>query len=70
MSAEKTRIQLRDTRSALHAAIDARCDELAATIDSAELHKVASLERELVGIDAALERWRRDSRSRGGLFFV
>ena len=60
VSAEEARTHLRDARSALHAVIDARCDELAATIDSAELDKVSALERELVGIDAALEGWRTD----------
>ena len=60
-SAEAARAQLRDARSALHAAIDTRCDELGAIIDSAEIAKAASLERELVAVDAALEFWRNDS---------
>ena len=62
-SAEVSRAQLRETRAALHAAIDARCDELATNIDSAEAGKAASLERELVNIDAALEKWRAESRA-------
>ena len=61
VSAEAARAQLRDTRSALHAAIDTRFDELGATIDLAEVDKASCLERELVAVDAALERWRTDS---------
>ena len=57
-TAEATRAQLRDTRSALHAAIDVRCDELGACISAAEASKVAILERELVTVDTLLERWR------------
>ena len=60
-AAEAARSQLRDSRSALHSAIVARCDELAAKIDSTESSKVASLERELVAVDAALEHWRANS---------
>ena len=60
-SAEAARAQLRVARSALHASIDARCDDLAVSIDSAEASKAASLERELVAVDAALERWRAES---------
>lgn len=56
-SAEAARAQLRETRTALHVAIDVRCDELCASIDLAETAKVASLERELVAVDAALDRW-------------
>ena len=51
---------LRETRAALHAAIDARCDELGVNIDSAEANKTSSLERELVVVDAALECWRAE----------
>ena len=60
-AAEAARAQLLQTRSALHAAIDARCDELATKIDSTEASKAAALERELVAVDAALERWRADT---------
>lgn len=60
--AETARSQLRTTRSCLHAAIDTRCDELGAIIDSAEAVKVASLECELVSVDAALECWRTETR--------
>ena len=60
-AAELARAQLQTTRSALHVAIDIRCDELSARIDSAEASKAASLERELVAVDAALERWRTES---------
>ena len=60
-SAETARAKLRETRAALHAAIDARCDELGVNIDSAESIKVAALERELFSVDAALERWRAES---------
>ena len=60
-SAQHARAQLRDARSALHAAIDVRCDELGASIDSAENEKAVSLERELIAIDSALERWRAET---------
>ena len=60
-SAETARAQLCESRAALLAAIDARCDELGASIKSSEARKVASLERELVAVDAALERWRVES---------
>ena len=53
-SAETARAQLCETRAALHAAIDARCDELGANIKSSESRKVASLERELVAESAAV----------------
>ena len=59
--ATTARDQLRETRSALHAAIDARCDELGLDIDTAESGKVVSLERELIAVDAALDRWRVES---------
>ena len=55
------RIHLRDARAALHSAIDARFDRLGADIDSAETTKTAALERELVSVDAALQRWRSES---------
>ena len=54
-SADAVHAQLRATRMALHAGIDGRCDVLDAFIDSAQISKVASLERELVAVDAALE---------------
>ena len=60
-SAEAARTKLRETRAALHAAIDERCDALMANIDSAEASKTTALERELVSVDAALERWRAES---------
>ena len=43
------------------AAVDSRFDELAARIDLLAASKAAALERELVTVDAALERWRADS---------
>lgn len=60
-SAEVSRAQLSETRSSLHAAIDARCDELNKLIDSDEFGKVDTLERELISVDAALEHWRTES---------
>ena len=60
-AAEAARAQLRETRAALHAAVDERCDNLMACIDSSEATKVACLERELIAVDAALERWRSDT---------
>jgi len=49
-------------RATLHAAIDARCDDLEAGLSRAESAKIAALERELVAVDAALERWRSETR--------
>ena len=60
-AAEAARAQLRETRAALHAAIDARCANLMACIDSSEAMKVACLERDIIAVDAALERWRADT---------
>ena len=60
-SSEAARVELRAMRSTLHAAVDVRCDELGACIDAAEAGKVATFERELVAVDAALERWRTDT---------
>ena len=57
----EARAQLCERRGMLHAAVDARCEELAAGIDLSEASKVASLERELISVDAALERWRAES---------
>ena len=50
--AESARVQLHHTRAALHAAIDVRCDELGASIDSIDVSKTASLELQLVAVDA------------------
>jgi len=60
--AEAARAQLREMRGTLHAAIDARCDDLEAGLSLAESSKIAALERELVAVDAALERWRSETR--------
>ena len=60
-SSEAARVLLRETQASLHAAIDARCVELVANINSAEASKSAALERELVAVDAALERWQAES---------
>jgi len=61
-TAEASRTHLRSMRATLHAAIDARCDDLEAGLSRAESAKVAALERELVAVDAALERWRSETR--------
>jgi len=45
-----------------HSAIDARCDDLEAGLSAAESAKIVALERELVAVDAALERWRSETR--------
>lgn len=49
---------LHATRAELHAAVDARCDELGESIDSGLARKIASLELELVTVEAALVQWR------------
>lgn len=59
-TAEAARAQLRKTRAALIYAVNSRCDELEASITTAESDKIASLERELCSIDAALESYRAD----------
>lgn len=56
--AENARSELREHRTELHEAVDMRCDELGARVTEAEVTKVASLERELVAVDAALEHLR------------
>ena len=61
VSAEAARALLRETRSNLHVALDARCEELRVSIDAAEQCKVGALERELVAVDFALERWRAEA---------
>jgi len=61
-TAEAARTHLRSMRATLHAAIDARCDDLEAGLSRAESAKTAALERELVAVDAALERWRSETR--------
>ena len=60
-AAETSRGQLRDLRCVLHAAVDARLDELELLVSAAEAKKASALERELVAIDAALDRWQVDS---------
>ena len=60
-ASEDARVQLRELRSTVISAIGARFDELNARIDSADASKTASLEREFVAVDAALERWRAAS---------
>jgi len=60
-AAEGARAQLNSTRSSLLAAVNARCDVLGVNIDAAEAAKAASLERELVAVDAALDSWRAES---------
>ena len=61
-AAEVARAQLRGMRSAVHSAVDARFDELVACVDTTEETKTVALERELVAVDAALERWRTEPR--------
>ena len=60
-AAEAARAELSESRATLHAAIDARCDELTARVNSAEAIKATALECELIAVDAALERWRSES---------
>lgn len=60
VASEAAHAQLQQTRAALLAAVNARCDELDARISSAVSAKVAALERELCAVDTALGRWRAD----------
>ena len=60
-AAEAAREQLREARLVIHAAIDARFDDLDVQVNAAEAAKAAALDRELVTVDAVLERWRAES---------
>ena len=64
-TAEASRDRLFQLRSVLHAAIDGRCDELERLITGSEKYKIAALERELINIDATLERYRAECRAVG-----
>ena len=64
-SAEAARARLRETRWAIHAAVDARFDDLELQVNTAVAVKSAALERELVDVDYVLERWRVDSAALG-----
>lgn len=57
-SAESSRVQLREIRAVVHAAVNARFEEVEQAINAAEAVKSTALERELVSVDATLERWR------------
>jgi hypothetical protein len=59
-SAEAERQRLESLRTSLHVAIDARIDELIASVATAESAKISALERELERLDAAVERTRRE----------
>lgn len=59
-SFEAARVKLREARAALHAAVDARCDELEMHIASIETAKASALERELVAADGAFELWQSE----------
>ena len=60
-SAEEARAQLQGLRLFLHGAVDARCDEIGRDLQNAAAAKATALERELIDVDAVLERWREDS---------
>ena len=64
-NAEAGRSQVAGLRATLHAAVDARCGQLHELVCASEATKSANLERELVAIDAALERWRTERRVAG-----
>lgn len=54
-AAEAARARIRQTRAALCAAVNTRCDELEVAVDDAEAAKNARLERHLYAVDSALE---------------
>lgn len=60
-NAAESRVRLLEMRQALHVAIDTRVDDLLRKIDRAEAEKLAALERELVAVDAQLERYRSET---------
>jgi ABC-type phosphate transport system auxiliary subunit len=67
-SAEAERQRLEAVRTTLHIAVDARIDELVASVATSESAKIAALERELERLDAAIERTRREhAAARGAL---
>lgn len=57
-TSETARAKLRSVRASLHAAVDARCDELEELITAAERTKTIALEHELCAVEATLERLR------------
>lgn len=56
--AEFARSKLRSLRATLHAAVEARCNELEEEIVGAEASKVVQLERQLCAVDAVVENLR------------
>jgi hypothetical protein len=58
--AESERQRLQALRACAHTAIDVRFDELVSDLDAVAGVKISSLEKEIVRIDDALERTRRD----------
>ena len=62
-AAESARAKIEEMRRAIHAAVDARFDELAANLSSVEREKTVALERELISVDACLERARLERAS-------
>ena len=59
-AADATRVQIREARAALHAAVEARCDRLEGDLASAEAAKVGALKRELMMFESTQERWRAE----------
>lgn len=57
---EATRVQIREARAALHAAVEARCDRLEGDLATAEAAKVGALKRELMMFESTQERWRAE----------
>jgi hypothetical protein len=62
-NAEAGFLSIADRRASLHAAVDARMDALDSLLAAELSAKVAALERQLINIDAALDRFRADQRA-------
>ena len=60
-NAAESRARLLEMRRVLHVAIDTRVDDLLGKVDRVEAEKLAALERELVTVDAQLERYRSET---------
>lgn len=61
IAAEAARADIRTLRLTLHAAVDARCDDLESSLVAAHATKKAVLESELVGVDSAVTEAKREA---------
>ena len=64
-TADASRARLGQLCRVVHAAVDSRFELLESSINTAEASKIVALERELVAVDVALERYRTATRAVG-----